>query len=117
MIDAERIDDLTEVLLLEVPAATGGRGRERQQPGAPSYLDQAGITLLNEALGNLWRAAQFQPGVRRTERRVAGEGQLAAWGEYPQPVVPARAVGGRTNVVSDRFVHRAMRGMSASSRS
>lgn len=43
---------------------------------------------MNEALGNLWRAAQFQPGVRRTERRVAGEGQLAAWGEYPHPVVP-----------------------------
>jgi hypothetical protein len=34
VIDAERIDDLTEVLLLDVPAATGGRGRERQQPAA-----------------------------------------------------------------------------------
>ena len=87
MIDAERIDDLAQVLLLDVPAATGGRSRERQQPGAASYLDQTCIALLDETLRHLWRATAFQPGVRRAQRRVAGEGQLAAWGEYPQPVV------------------------------
>ena len=87
VIDPEGVDDLTQVLPLDVPAATGGRRRERQQPVAPSYLDQAGIALLDDARRHLRRAAEFQPGVRRTERRVAREGQLAAWGEDPQPVV------------------------------
>jgi hypothetical protein len=115
--EAEGLDDLVQVLGLDGPAATGGRGRERQQAGAPPYLDQTGIALLADAVRPRWRCAPFQPGVGRAERRVAGEGQLAARGEDPQPVVGRGRGGGRTNVVSERFVHRAMRCMSASSRS
>src|SRR5664279_1892469 len=48
---------------------------------------QTCIALLDEPLRHLWCAAPFQPRVRRAERGVAGEGELAAWGEYPQPVV------------------------------
>ena len=69
--------------------------------------------LLHDDVVAAGRAAGLQPGVARAQRRVAGEGQLGDRREDPDPVVGAGSVGGRTNVVSERLVQFANRGISS----
>ena len=70
-------------------AAHDRRGGERQAAVGAAHPHETGRALLHHDVGARRLAAGLQPGVARAERRMAGEGQLAARREDPHPVVGA----------------------------
>ena len=76
---------VVEVLVVDRAVAQQRRRLERE-PVPARDGDQPGAALLHDGLAAR-RTTRFEPRVRAAERRVAGERQLAAGGEDPQPVV------------------------------
>ncbi len=86
---AERGDDGVEIVGADLGARQRRRG-ERVAGAVAADAHRADLALLDDLARRVRPAAALEPGVAAAERRMAGEGQLAARREDADAVVGAR---------------------------
>ena len=87
MIDAEKGDDLRQILGLDISASDQWRCRESEPRSVAADAYESCSALLDQFFGILCYPACLRPGMCRAERRVAGERQLDAGSEDPYLIV------------------------------
>ncbi|MBP2374948.1 hypothetical protein JOF46_002860 [Paeniglutamicibacter psychrophenolicus] len=92
-IQLECLRDQSDLRCIQCIASHQWRRGKSQAATVLAYANQSGTAFLYDLFLRLRSAPAIQPGTRRSERRMAGEGQLMERSEDPDPIVGGRGCG------------------------